>query len=348
MKAIRLFNKENEYTQCLICAHKCRIKDGKLGVCKTITNKGGVLYSINYGILVAQSVDPIEKKPLFHFMPGTFSYSIASPGCNFRCLGCQNADISQSYRDENYEVYLEYFKGLKQTPPEEVVENALKANCRSISYTYTDPAVFFDYSLDVMELAHKKGLKNVFVTNGYYTEESINAAKGLLDAANVDIKFFNDASYRKICGGRLEPVLETVKLLYKNGVHLELTTLLIDEYNNNDEEIKKIADFIVSVDSSLPWHISRFFPLYKMQDGHITSEKTIVNAYNIGKEAGLKYIYAGNIRLEGYEDTRCPSCGKLLIKRQGYNILENNVIKGAGGAGEGICKFCGYKIYGVF
>ena len=348
MKAIRLFNKEDEFTQCLICAHRCRIKDGKVGVCKTIMNKDHILYSINYGILVAQSVDPIEKKPLFHFLPGTFSYSIASAGCNFRCLGCQNADISQSYRDENYEAYLEYFKGLKQTPPEEVMVSALKANCGSISYTYTDPAVFFDYSLDVMELAHKKGLKNIFVTNGYYTEESVNAVKGFLDAANVDIKFFNDASYRRICGGRLEPVLEAVKLFYKQGVHLELTTLLIDEYNNNDEEIKKIADFIVSVDSNLPWHISRFFPSYKMQDGNITAEKTIVNAYNIGKEAGLKYIYAGNIQLDGYEDTHCPSCGNLLIKRRRYNILENNMIKGIAVAGEGKCKFCGYKIYGVF
>jgi pyruvate formate lyase activating enzyme len=346
MKAIGLFNKEDEFTQCLICAHKCKIKDGKVGVCKTITNKDGVLYSLNYGILVAQSIDPIEKKPLFHFLPETFSYSIASPGCNFRCLGCQNADISQSYRDENYDNYLKYFEELKQTPPEEVVESALKADCRSISYTYTDPAVFFDYSLDVMELAHKKELKNVFVTNGYYTEESINAAKGLLDAANVDIKFFNDASYRRICGGKLGPVLEAVKMFYEQGVHLELTTLLIDEYNNNDEEIKKIADFIVSVSPDLPWHISRFFPLYKMRDGHITPEETIVNAYGIGKEAGLKYIYAGNVRLEGYEDTGCPSCGKLLIKRAGYNILENNVIKGI--EGEGKCKFCGYKIYGTF
>ncbi len=291
MFPIRLFKKEDEYTQCLICAHKCRIKDGKTGVCQTILNKGGVLYSINYGILVAGNADPIEKKPLFHFMPGSFSYSIASPGCNFRCMGCQNADISQSYRDKGYEGHLEYFKGLKQTHPEEVVEIALKANCGSISYTYTDPAVFFDYSLDVMALAHENGLKNVFVTNGYYTRESINATKGLLDAANVDLKFFNDASYRRICGGRLEPVLEAVKLFYANEVHIELTTLLIDGYNNNNAEIKKIADFIASVSPNIPWHISRFFPLYKMRDGNVTAEKTILNAYNIGKAEGLKYIY---------------------------------------------------------
>ena len=341
MVAIRLFKKEGEYVQCLICAHKCRIKEDKLGVCKTVLNKGGELYSINYGILVAQGVDPIEKKPLFHFLPETFSYSIASPGCNFRCLGCQNADISQSYRDESYEPYLEYFKGIKRTPPEEIVESAIKANCKSISYTYTDPAVFFDYSLDVMELAHKNGLKNVFVTNGYYTEEAVNATKGLLDAANIDIKFFNDSSYRRICGGRLEPVLEAVKMFYKNGVHLELTTLLIDEYNNNPEEIRAIAGFIASVDANIPWHISRFFPLYKMKDGQATQERSLIDAYNIGKDAGLKYIYVGNIKLNGYEDTVCPSCKKLLIKRRGYSILENSVINGN-------CKFCGYKIYGVF
>ena len=154
MYAIRLYKKGEGFTQCLICAHKCRIKDGKVGVCQTILNEGGVLYSVNYGILAARSADPIEKKPLFHFLPGTYSYSIASPGCNFRCLGCQNADISQSYRDKNYAPYLEYFKGLRQTPPGEVVEGALKSGCRSISYTYTDPSVFFDYSWDVMELAH--------------------------------------------------------------------------------------------------------------------------------------------------------------------------------------------------
>ncbi|MHB1657676.1 MAG: AmmeMemoRadiSam system radical SAM enzyme [Burkholderiales bacterium] len=342
MVAIRLFRKENESLQCLICAHKCKIKEGKTGVCRTILNKGGKLYSINYGILVARSTDPIEKKPLFHFLPGTFSYSIASPGCNFRCLGCQNADISQSYRDESYESYMEYFKDLKKVSPEEVVKSALKANCKSISYTYTDPAVFFDYSLDVMELAHKNGLKNVFVTNGYYTEESVGATKGLLDAANIDIKFFNDTNYRRICGGRLEPVLEAVKMFYLNGVHIELTTLLIDEYNNNGEEIKKIADFIVSVSPDLPWHISRFFPLYKMKDGQVTQQESIINAYNIGKDAGLKYIYAGNIKLDGYENTYCPSCKKLLIKRDGYSISENNVIE------SGKCKFCGYKIYGDF
>jgi pyruvate formate lyase activating enzyme len=346
MKAVRLFSKEGEFTRCIICAHRCRIKDGRLGICKTIVNKGGVLYSLNYGILAAKSVDPIEKKPLFHFLPGSNSYSIASPGCNFRCSGCQNADISQSYRDGNYGAYLEYFKGLKKTTPEEVVESALKANCRSISYTYTDPAVFFDYSLDIMEIARKNGLKNVFVTNGYYTEESIDATKGLLNAANIDIKFFNDANYRKICGGKLEPVLESIKKFYSNGVHLELTTLLIDGYNNNDEEIKKTADFIASVNPGLPWHISRFFPSYKMQDGCVTAEKTIINAYNIGKTAGLKYIYAGNIQLDGFEDTICPSCGKLLIKRRGYSILENNLAKGVYDGGE--CKFCGYKIYGEF
>ncbi len=339
--AIRLFKKGDEFTQCLICAHKCRIKEGKVGVCKTILNKGGELYSINYAILVAQGVDPIEKKPLFHFLPGSYSYSIASPGCNFRCLGCQNADISQSYRDESYESYLEYFKKLKKTPPEEVAENALKTNCKSISYTYTDPAVFFDYSLDVMEIAHKNGLKNVFVTNGYYTGESVNAAKGLLDAANIDIKFFNDGSYRRVCGGRLEPVLETVKMFYENGVHIELTTLLIDEYNNTPKEIKDIADFIVSVSSDLPWHISRFFPLYKMKNEQITQQKSLIDAFNIGKEAGLKYIYTGNIQLDGYEDTYCPSCKSLLIRREGYNILKNDI---AGGN----CKFCGYKIYGAF
>ncbi len=339
----RLFKKtEDGFNQCLICAHRCKIKDGRVGVCKTIANRGGELYTINYGILVARNVDPIEKKPLFHFLPKSYSYSIASPGCNFRCLGCQNADISQAYRDEGFETYIEYFKGMKRVEPEEAVKSALSSGCKSISFTYTDPAVFFDYSMEVMGLAHEKGLKNIFVTNGFFTPESIGAVKGLLDAANIDIKFFNDNSYRRICGGRLEPVLESIRGFYENGVHLEVTTLLIDEYNNTPEEIRAIADFIASVSPEIPWHLSRFFPLYKMQDGSVTPEKGLLRAYDIGKEAGLKYIYIGNVRMEGYEDTVCPSCERLLIKRVGYDVLENNI------KGEGECKFCGNKIYGVF
>lgn len=341
MHAIRLFKKREEFTQCLICAHKCRIKEGRFGVCRTIVNKNGILHSINYGILAAQNADPIEKKPLFHFMPGSYSYSIASPGCNFRCLGCQNADISQAYRDDTYRVSLEYFNGTKRVSPEEVITRALNADCQSISYTYTDPAAFFDYSLDVMKLAHDKGLQNVFVTNGYYTKEAVGASKGLLDAANIDIKFFNDANYRKICGGRLQPVLETIKMLFENNVHIELTTLLIDKYNNTPEEIRDIADFIASIDTDLPWHISRFFPFYKMNDEHITDSGSLDLACNIGKDAGLNYVYAGNIQKDKYENTYCPSCKNLLIKRDGYNILENNILSGS-------CKFCRYKIYGIF
>ena len=342
LRKISLFKSEPDYLVCLICAHRCKIKENKLGVCKTITNKEGSLYSINYGIIVAESVDPIEKKPLFHFLPGSFSYSIASPGCNFRCLGCQNADISQTYRDENYEEFLNYFNNIKRTLPEEIIKKALASGASSISYTYTDPAVFFDYSLDTMRLAHKAGLKNIFVTNGYYTHESAEATKGLLDAANVDIKFFKDENYRRVCGGTLKPVLESIKEFYSMGVHLELTTLLIDDYNNNDEEIKSIADFINSVNKDIPWHISRFFPLYKMKDGHITNEKSLANAYNIGKNAGLNYIYIGNVISEKFENTYCPSCKKLLIERSGYNIIANNITS------EGNCKFCGYKIFGVF
>lgn len=351
-KEIGLFKKEADYTRCLICAHKCKIKEGKLGVCKTITNKEGKLYSINYGIIVAENLDPIEKKPLFHFLPGSFSYSIASPGCNFRCLGCQNADISQAYKDESYEQYLEYFKNSKRVMSEEVVRRAVESGASSISYTYTDPAVFFDYSLEVMKLAHDYSLKNVFVTNGYYTKQSINAAKGLLDAANIDLKFFKDENYRKICGATLEPVLESIKEFYSIGVHIELTTLLIDEYNNNDAELKSIADFISSIDQNIPWHISRFFPLYKMKDGQVTQEKSLINAYNIGRTAGLKYIYAGNIQIDNYENTYCPSCKKLLIRRRNrYNVVENNIIAKRdlmSNIGAGKCKFCGFKIYGVF
>ncbi len=340
MHAIRLFKEREVFIQCLICAHRCRIKEGRLGVCRTILNKNGILYSVNYGILVAQNADPIEKKPLFHFLPETYSYSIASPGCNFRCLGCQNANISQSYRD-TYNMSSEYFKRTKRISPEEIIVRALNANCKSISYTYTDPAAFFDYSLDVMKLAHDKGLQNVFVTNGYYTQEAVDATKGLLDAANIDIKFFNDANYRKICGGKLEPILEAVKMFYANNVHIEITTLLIDEYNNTPGEIRDIANFIVSIDPDIPWHISRFFPLYKMKDKQITKEDSLALAYNIGKDAGLNYVYIGNIQKYKHEDTYCPSCKKLLIRRAGYKILENNILSGG-------CKFCGYKIYGVF
>lgn len=338
----RLYKKAEDYVRCLICAHKCKIKNGKTGVCRTIANENGVLYSLNYGIIGARGIDPIEKKPLFHFMPASYSYSIASPGCNFRCLGCQNADLSQTYRDDKFIPYRQHFSSFKRVSPNEVVNEAIKSGCGSISYTYTDPSVFFDYSLDVMEIAHKKGLKNVFVTNGYFTEESSSAVIGLLDAANIDIKFFSDESYRRICGGTLEPVLETIKFYYSKGIHLEITTLLIDGYNSKEEEIKSIAGFISSVDINILWHISRFFPSYKMSDVAPTSKETINNAYKIGKDAGLNYVYAGNIRIAGYEDTACPACGRILIERGGYSILQNLIGK------DGACKFCGYKIYGVF
>jgi pyruvate formate lyase activating enzyme len=325
---------DRQRVECFLCAHRCVIKPGQFGVCGVRENKDGRLLTHVYGKVIAAHVDPIEKKPLYHFLPGSTSFSIATVGCNFRCPFCQNWQISQvTEKDE------EFRKGYSLSP-EEIVQQAKTSGCRSISYTYTEPTIFFEYAYDTARLGRKAGLANVFVTNGYMTPEALETIKPYLDAANVDLKAFRDETYKKVCGGRLEPVLESIRLMRKLGIWLEVTTLVVPGMNDGEEELSDIARFIASVGTDIPWHISRFHPDYKYQDARATPLATLKKAFSLGKEAGLLYVYIGNVWGES-EDTRCPKCQRLLLRRSGFNV-EENTIK------DGKCPDCGTSIAGVF
>ncbi|MEK7772747.1 MAG: AmmeMemoRadiSam system radical SAM enzyme, partial [Deltaproteobacteria bacterium] len=299
MKEASLYKKARDnYADCFLCAFRCHIAPSKRGVCGVRENKQGTLYTNVYGRLIAQNIDPIEKKPLFHFQPASRSYSIATVGCNFRCLHCQNADISQMPRDKKTVAG-------EEVEPEEVVSEALETGCSSISYTYTEPTIFFEYARDVGALAKEKGLKNVFVTNGYMTGECLDELKGTVDAANVDIKAFTEGFYKKVCGAALAPVLNSIERMRALDIWVEITTLVIPAMNDSDDELRGIAKWIYDTDRSMPWHISAFHPAYKMTDVPSTPAETLERARNIGLEEGLRYVYTGNIPgLEG-ESTYC-------------------------------------------
>jgi len=335
MKEAKLYRKlANSKVQCFTCAHKCTIAPGKRGICGVRDNRGGILYSLVYGKAIALHVDPIEKKPLFHFRPGTQSFSVATVGCNMRCLNCQNADISQMPRDRNQ------IQG-QEVPPHALVQAALEHRCRSIAYTYTEPAIYWDYAYDTACLAHTKGLENVFVTNGYLSEESLQEIAPYLDAANVDLKSFRDRTYRTICGARLQPVLDTIRRMKQLGIWIEVTTLLIPDLNDSDEELKRMAQFIYEIDPGIPWHVSRFHPTYRMLDRPLTPLESIQKACRIGLEVGLRYVYSGNIPGEERESTYCYSCGVCLIHRLGFEVLQNRLV-------DGKCAECGATIDGVW
>ena len=326
--------KEEKKVQCGLCSHRCIIVPGKRGICGVRENKDGVLYSLVYDKVIARHIDPIEKKPLFHFQPGSLSYSIATPGCNFHCKHCQNADISQLPRDRGGVILGE------EVSPSMIVDAALRNGCASISYTYTEPTIYFELAYDTARLAAGAGLKNVFVSNGYITPEALREIKPYLHAANIDLKGYTDEFYKKICGSRLQPVLDSIRLYQELGIWIEITTLVIPGHNDSDEELNGIARFIRSVGENIPWHVSRFHPTYKLTDQPITPLKTLKRAREIGFDAGLRYVYEGNIPGEG-EDTLCWSCRKTLIKRIGFSVLEN-MIK------DGKCGYCGAPIAGVW
>ncbi|MFH1365076.1 MAG: AmmeMemoRadiSam system radical SAM enzyme [archaeon] len=287
MKEAKFYKKlKNKIVQCQLCPHFCMIKDNNLGKCKVRKNINGKIYSLSYGKPVSINLDPITKKPLFHFLKNTLTFSIGMAGCNMSCLFCQNWEISQKSAEE-FDV--------KNILPKELVDEVLKSGCPSISYTYSEPLVSFEYVFGIAKLAHKKGLKNILVTNGFVNPEPLKKIIPFIDAMNIDLKSFSDSTYRKFCGAKLQPVLETIKMAHKAGIHLEITTLVIPGINDSEEEIKQIAKFIASIDVNIPWHISRFFPKYKMKDKAFTSKQSLEKAYEIGKNAGLKYVHLGNI-----------------------------------------------------
>ena len=261
----------------------------------------------------------LKKKPLYHFYPGTTSFSVATVGCNFRCLNCQNYEISQLPKDHDQIVG-------RDVAPEKIVEDALSHHCKSISYTYTEPTIFFEYAYEIAKLAAQKSLKNVFVTNGYTTREALTTIKPFLHAANVDLKSFSDETYKKLCGARLENVLDCIRSYKEMGIWIEITTLVIPEINDSESELRQIAEFIKSVGPEIPWHVSRFYPRYRLIEKPPTPVDTLRMAREIGLEAGLRYVYEGNVPGEGGENTYCYKCRKVLIKRYGYQIIENNIV----------------------
>lgn len=289
MKEAMLYEKlENNMVKCNVCNHRCVIKDGKRGICRVRENRDGTLYALNYAKAVAVHVDPIEKKPLYHFMPGSSAYSIGTEGCNMKCTWCQNWQISQSPEAD------EDVRG-RDISPKEIVQGALEHDCESIAYTYTEPTIFLEYALDTMRLAKEKGIKNVWVSNGYMTRETLDEIIPYLDAANIDHKG-PDKLYKEHTGGSIEPIKENLKSLHKAGIHLEVTTLLIPGLNDKEDDLKDIAKFISrELSPEVPWHISRFYPGWKMQDVQITPMETLKKAESIGEKAGLKYIHLGNV-----------------------------------------------------
>ncbi|MDP8298674.1 MAG: AmmeMemoRadiSam system radical SAM enzyme [Candidatus Tantalella remota] len=318
---------------CGLCAHRCNIPKGEFGFCGMRENTGDRLYTRAYGRVIADNVDPIEKKPLYHFLPGTYAYSIATFGCNFRCSFCQNWTISQvSAKDSP--------SAGREMSPEKIVEEAAENNCKSISYTYTEPTVFFEYAYDTSVIAKERGLYNTFVTNGFMTAEAVEKISPYLDAANVDLKFFKDDQYRKVCGGRLQPVLDSIGKMKEKGIWIEVTTLVIPGENDSEEELSGMAEFLAGVDKGMPWHISRFHPDYRYTDSVPTPLDTMKKAADIGKKAGLEYVYLGNVSDGG--ETFCPACGRVMVKRSGSGVEVTKDLK------DGKCAGCGTEIGGVW
>lgn len=325
----------DQRVRCRLCCHECVIGNGKRGICGVRENRDGVLETLVYGQLIAANDDPIEKKPMFHLMPGSRSFSIAAVGCNLKCNFCQNADIAQMPSDRNGMVAGEAFT------PQQVVAAAQQRGCASIAYTYTEPTVFFEFACDTARLAHRQGIRNVFVTNGFMSTAALERVKPWLDAANVDLKAFSDDFYKQQCGARLEPVKETLRQMKKLGIWVEVTTLIIPGLNDDPSLLAQMAAFIVDkLGTETPWHVSRFHPTYRMTDRRATPVETLIRARETGIAAGLKYVYTGNIPGMGGENTTCPGCGETVVTRSGFHITDYRIKAGH-------CRGCGRAIDGI-
>jgi pyruvate formate lyase activating enzyme len=324
---------EDSKVRCNLCNWRCEIAAGKTGRCGVRKNIDGVLYSLVYDKVCSANVDPIEKKPLFHFQPGTKSFSIATPGCNFRCIFCQNWQISQQVLEGHIEG--------QAYSPADIVSTAVRTECASIAYTYTEPTIFMELCADCGRLAKEKGIANVFVSNGFMTREAVDFARDWLDGINIDLKSFREDYYKNLCKAKLQPVLDTIRYIVKEtDIWLELTTLIVPGENDSDDELKQIADFIVTgAGPDVPWHVSRFYPQYKMDDKGATPPATLEKALQIGKNAGLHYIYVGNLPGSEAESTFCHDCGHILIERTGYTIRSNRITNNC-------CPDCNTKIPG--
>ena len=358
MKKAILYKKlENNKVRCLACSHQCFIDDEQTGICGVRQNKDGDLYLLVYNKPISVNIDPIEKKPLFHFMPGQKIFSLGTIGCNFGCDFCQNWEISQlpktveTIRETSYERQRESWL------PEIIVKHCQENKIPMIACTYNEPTIWTEYAYDIMKLAKEEGInpstslritgeqsrtiKNVWVSNGFMSEKTLDLISPYLDAINIDLKSFSEDFYKKICKARLEPVKENIRKIWKKGIWIEVTTLVIPGINDSDKELKQIAEFLKNISKDIPWHISAFYPSYKMIDILPTPQETLVRAYQIGKDAGLKYVYTGNIPDSNYESTYCPKCNLLLIKRLGLGMVDNKLSNGK-------CPQCGEGIAGRF
>jgi len=320
--------------RCAACAHRCLIRPGREGICHVRENRDGQLVTLVYGRAVSANADPIEKKPLFHVYPGTVAFSVAAQGCNMHCLHCQNFTISQAPREGHPVPSFEL-------TPHQVVAAAHRCHARSIAYTYTEPTIFLEWVVDTARLASAAGLANVLVTNGYETPEALDLLAPVIDAANVDLKSFDDAFYRRICGATLAPILETLTGMKRRGIWVEVTTLLIPGLNDDPDEVAALARWIAAeLGPETPWHVSRFYPSYQLEDLPPTPVSTIECAVEIGRGEGLRHVYAGNVA--GFDDdTRCAQCGLTLIRRRGYAAAPGPALAG------GRCARCGHELAGV-
>jgi len=327
-KIAKFWEKKDSVVRCRLCPHNCIIREGKRGVCKVRENRNGKLYTLVYASCSSANVDPIEKKPLFHFYPGSLVYSLSTVGCNLKCLHCQNYAISQITPEEAF---------LIELPPEKAVGEALKTS-DGIAFTYNEPTIWWEYAYDTSKLAKKHGLYTVFVTNGYINEEPLKEIAPYLDAANVDIKSMDDEFYRRITRARLQPVLQAAKLYKELGIHLEMTYLIIPTKNDAEWQIKKFIEWVLNeFGDEQVVHFTAFYPTYKMMHIPPTPLKTLVKAYEMAKQHGLKYVYLGNVPHGEYENTYCPKCGNLLIERHGFHA---RIV----GLKNGKCSKCGAKI----
>lgn len=318
----------NQSVQCFLCPNECVLAPGQYGTCKARKNIDGKLYSMVYGRIASEHVDPIEKKPFFHVLPGSQAFSIASTGCNMRCLFCQNWNISQCFPEDI---------PTRSVTPEQIVDEALKSGAQSIAFTYNEPVINFEFMLDTAKLAKAKGLRNVIISNGYIEQKPLEELLQYIDAYKVDLKAFNEKFYRKFTGGHLDAVLETLRTLKRKKVWFEIVTLLVPGENDSDEELRALAKWIrENLGDSVPLHFSRFFPQYKLQNLPPTPPETIVRARQIAREEGLKFVYTGNIADPDGETTFCPKSGQKAIVRQGYFIITNNLKDGACPDGEKI------------
>ncbi|MDD3488038.1 MAG: AmmeMemoRadiSam system radical SAM enzyme [Candidatus Pacebacteria bacterium] len=342
MKKAILYKKlADNKVQCLACSHKCIINEEQTGICGVRQNKQGDLYLLVYNKPISVNIEPIEKKPLFHFLPGEKIFSLGTIGCNFGCEFCQNWEISQLPKTIDTIRQTGYERQQETWTPETIVQYCLESKIPMIAYTYNEPTIWTEYAYEIMKLAKEKGIKNVWVSNGFMSQETLDLISPYLDAINIDLKSFSEDFYKNICKARLEPVKENIKKIYEKGIWLEVTTLIIPKINDSDKELEQIAEFLKNISENIPWHISAFYPGYKMVDISSTPKESLIKAYQIGKQAGLKYVYIGNTPDAEYESTYCPKCNFLLIKRLGLDMIENKIQ-------DGKCPKCNTEIKGIF